>query len=107
MISIADPNARKDLGEQLSETVETLTIPNIQIIPHVLTQRSKILLFDHLVGKRDQRRRNFDAESIGGLHSLAPARVTGQVRQSSPLARLRSFVPRPLVNQLAIGASTT
>jgi hypothetical protein len=34
MISIADPNARKGLGEQLSETVETLTIPNIQIIPH-------------------------------------------------------------------------
>jgi hypothetical protein len=26
MISIADPNARKGLGEQLSETVETLAI---------------------------------------------------------------------------------
>jgi hypothetical protein len=30
IISIADPNARKGLGEQLSETVETLAILNIQ-----------------------------------------------------------------------------
>jgi hypothetical protein len=34
MISIADPNARRGLGEQLSETVETLTILNIKVIPH-------------------------------------------------------------------------
>jgi len=34
IISIADPNARKGLGEQLSETVETLAILNIQLIPH-------------------------------------------------------------------------
>jgi hypothetical protein len=65
MISIADPNARKDLGEQLSETVETLTIPNIQIIPHVLTQRSKSTAI------RSPRRRARAASAV--LRGRAPS----------------------------------